>query len=295
MLRLAFSTVATPDWTLPRVVEAAAQYGYDGVELRSMGRGGAELACEPALTDGAKVRRLFADAGLTPSGVASGCTFDAPVNPPVMGELLKPHEKIIANAKQYIDIAHEIGASYARVYAFKIPNGERRHRTLTRIARRLAAVCTHARHRNVSVVIENGGDFSSASDLAEIINVVGSPYLMALYDLEAGMAVGDQPRDAVRLLGRKLIAARIKDSLHGRPCALGKGSLPCRELIRAMREANSSAWLVYTWDRAWLSHLAPSEEMLPHAARQLAEWASAGGSGGVGSGAASGRSLVGAA
>ncbi len=65
-IRIAFSTVACPDWTSAQVVEKAADMGYDGVELRTLGSGSTGLACDPALGDGAKMRRLFEDGGLTP-------------------------------------------------------------------------------------------------------------------------------------------------------------------------------------------------------------------------------------
>ncbi len=274
MLKLAFSTVACPDWTLSRVADAAARFGFDGVELRSMGHGGAEFACDPALTDPEKVRRILDDAGVAPCGVASGCSFDAPVTPPVLGELLGLSNKLVAAAKHHIDVAQDIGAGYVRVFGFRIPRGEKRSTTLRRICDRLSDVCTHARHRDLSVVIENGGDFAHAADLAEIIDRVGSQYLRACFDLEAACAVGDDPRLAVKLLGRKLIAARVKDAFNGSPTRLGDGNLPCREFVQSLRDAGSGAWLVYTWDRAWLPQLAPAEEVLPAAAVRLAEWSS---------------------
>jgi len=34
MTKLAFTTLACPDWSVPQVIDAARRYGYDGVELR---------------------------------------------------------------------------------------------------------------------------------------------------------------------------------------------------------------------------------------------------------------------
>ena len=33
-VKLGFTTLACPDWTLEQAVTAAAEYGYDGIELR---------------------------------------------------------------------------------------------------------------------------------------------------------------------------------------------------------------------------------------------------------------------
>ena len=48
MLKVAFSTVACPHWTLERAARAAAEYGYDGVELRTFDDGSGRMACDPA-------------------------------------------------------------------------------------------------------------------------------------------------------------------------------------------------------------------------------------------------------
>ena len=88
MIRTAFSTTACPDWTLDRVARAAADWGYAGVELRSLGGGGTELACEPALTDPEKTRAMFAGAGVSIASIATGVRFDEAVFPPVVGHIL---------------------------------------------------------------------------------------------------------------------------------------------------------------------------------------------------------------
>src|SRR5260370_3420902 len=61
-VKLAFSTLACPTWPLDRVVEAALEYGYQGVELRLID---GELidAAMPA-AERKRVRRTFKQAGL---------------------------------------------------------------------------------------------------------------------------------------------------------------------------------------------------------------------------------------
>ncbi|TVS12596.1 MAG: hypothetical protein EA424_22450, partial [Planctomycetaceae bacterium] len=72
-------------------------------------------------------------------------------------------------------------------------------------------------------------------DIADIIARINSPLLGACYDLSAAMAAGDDPVAGVRLLGRRLWAARIKDrDADGSPCMLGEGELPCRDFVHAL-------------------------------------------------------------
>ncbi len=282
MIRSAFSTVACPTWTLERVAAAAAEWGYTGVELRSFGAGGGDglpgrpFACDPALTAPAKVRSLLAGAGLAVAGVASGVRFDAAVFPPVLGHLLSASEAAVRDGRAMVNLASALGAGYLRVYAFDIPARERRASALRRICDRLALVCDHARNRDLRVLIENAGAFRSAADLAEIIDRTNSPILGVCYDLAAAANAGDSIDSALALLGPRLVAARLSDHRGGAPCPLGAGELPAESFVRAVaasaREWGSAPWVVYAWNRAFISGLAPAEDVLPGAAQLISQW-----------------------
>lgn len=272
MLRPAFSTVACPDWTLERVAQAAAEFRFDGVELRTFGQGKSEFACDPGLTDPAKVRRLFGDMGVQIAGLATGVRFDAPIFPPVLGNLLPQREASVREGKRSVQLGAACGTRYVRVFGFEIGQRENRKAAVTRIAERLGKVCDHARNRDVLVLLENAASFPGAQDLMEIIDRVASPQLGACYDLASGHAVGETPRDAVAALGKAIKMVRVRDTEDGRPVPLGQGELPNRELITALRSAGVDAWLTFTWDRAWMPDLAPPERVLPEAAHRLWEW-----------------------
>lgn len=280
MLKTAFSTVACPDWTTERVARAAAEYGYRAVELRTFAdRCPDAFASEPAYTDPARVRAFFRDQGVLISGLATGIRFDAPVFPPVMGHVFSSRHASVREGKRAVELAAAVGASYVRVYAHRVPGSpaplvpaDTKWSALRRITARLREVCDHARNRDLRVVIENGADFASCIDLAKIIELVGSPLLGACYDLDAGVASGDHPADAVRLLGDRLLAARVSDRRMGVPCPLGQGDLPVRPFIHALRDSGSSAWVVYTWEKAWLPNLAQPDQVLPVASCLLHDW-----------------------
>jgi sugar phosphate isomerase/epimerase len=283
MIRPAFSTVACPTWTLDRVANAAAQWGYLGVEFRSFGQGGgqggSQFASDPALSDGARVRALLDDAGVEIAGLATGITFDKLVFPPVIGHLLPGSEAGVAEGRHMVNVARDVGAPYVRVFAFQTHGRERRSTALNRICQRLAKMCDHARNRDTTVLIENGGSFPKASDLKDIIDLVRSPQLAACYDGLTASQAGEDVRAGCTLLGPSLRMARLRDSKADRPCRLGKGDAPTRELLLALRQSDTTwgtdPWAVVTWDRAWLPELSPAEDVLPEAARHIAEWSGA--------------------
>ena len=269
MIRPAFSSVAFPDWTLDRVARAATEFGFLGIELRSFGHGSTVLASDPALSSPANVRRALDDAGIDLACLATGARFDQPIFPPVAGYLLPSQHAPVEEAKHLIDVAHDIGAPTMRIYAWDVPKGQSRRSTIKLVSDRIGKVCDYARGRDLTILIENGGAFSSFTDLREIIHRVGSPLLGVAYDLQAGFDSGDDPAEAVRELGRSLRLVRLRDRNGGAPCALGKGEVPVRPALKALADAGSDAWAVFTWDRLWLPDLDPAESVLGDAAKLL--------------------------
>jgi len=139
MIRTAFSTVACPSWTLSRVLESAAQWGFDGVELRSFvgssmpdHAGGTGFASEPVLTSGEKIREQTAHAGVVLSSIATGLRFDAPVFPPIIGHVLPTQHASIEAGKRAVELADECGAGAIRVYAFEMTGKSSRRLTMRR-------------------------------------------------------------------------------------------------------------------------------------------------------------------
>lgn len=268
MTRIAFSTVALPDWTLDRVIDGAARWGFEGIELRTQGFGNTIFACDPAATDPAKTRRLLADAGVEVACLATGLAFDAPIRPRVLGRAFGDQEIAVRRAKRMIDLAAQIESTFVRVFAFQVPPGETRAATLRLIVDRLRAVADHADKTGVRVALENGGSFATSADLREIIEAVGSPHVGASYSAAAARAAGDVPLHAAASLGDRLWLARVKDLRGGLPCPPGDGEEDCAAFVAAC----SAPWVVYEWDRVWLPGLAPGETVLPEAAARLFAW-----------------------
>ncbi|MFM9995621.1 MAG: sugar phosphate isomerase/epimerase family protein [Phycisphaerales bacterium] len=276
MFRTAFSTVACPDWTLERAATAAAEWGYDGVELRTFGYGSADLACDPALTAGPKVRRVFSERGVQTACLATGVRFDEPITPPVIGRVIRDTEKSVRQGKAAVDLAAQIECPYVRVFGFEFPRGERRKTAVARIEERLRMVLDGARHTGVKVVLENGGSFPRAADLADVIDRIASPLLGAAYSAPVAFAAGEDPAEGARELGGRLWVAKLKDYSGGVPCPLGQGDVPCAAFVRSLAERGFAGWLVCEWDRLWLPDLVPAEAVLPSAVKRVYEWAGAG-------------------
>lgn len=271
-MRIAFSTVACPEWTLERVFAFAEHADYDGVELRTLGPRCADLACDPGWTAGDKVRRLVTRHGAEITALATSARFDAPIFPPVLGRALDQRESI-RRAQREVELADDIEAPTIRVFGYEIPAGERRASAITRIAERLGAVCDSARARNLTVTLENGGSFASASQLRELMSACAHPRLRAGYNIAVGHAAGDAPRAALDALGGDLLAVKLKDvNAQGRPVALGAGAVGVRQWVDVLMSAGFSGVAVVEWDRLWLPGLADAETALTDSIARLHGW-----------------------
>lgn len=272
MLKPAFSTVACPEWTLTQVAERALALGFEAVELRTFGDDSRRFACDPALTSEEKTRAIFRERGVETLSLATGVRFDEPIWPPVLGVFGAAAERSVREGKRAIDLAVGIECPLVRVFGFEYPARERRKVALKRITDRLRMVVDHADKSGVRIAIENGGSFSTAPELLEIIEGIDHPLLGASYSQATGVQSGEDPADAVRLLGDRLWIARIKDAKDGTPVALGEGDLVCQDFVRNLTGSGFDGPLVFEWDRAWVPGLGAAEEALAHASRTMWGW-----------------------
>lgn len=271
-MKLAFSTVACPDWTLDRVLESAASWSFAGVELRTFGYGSTQTACDPALTSGEKVADLFEDAGIEPAGLATGISYDEPVFPPVIGRAIGDFEKSVRLTKSAVEIAEGASLPFVRVFPFEVQPGEARNRGLRRILERLDLAARTARHTGVRLVLENGGSFPKAQDLIDIIDEVNSPWLAASYSVAAACAADEDPVEGLRMLGRRCEVVRIGDVRGEEHVPLGEGLLPVADVVRSLAASGSRQWIVHEWPRLWIEGLAPAEEVLAKSAELCYRW-----------------------
>ncbi|TVQ31927.1 MAG: sugar phosphate isomerase/epimerase [Phycisphaeraceae bacterium] len=276
MYRPSFSTLACPDWTLERVADAGAEYGFLGVELRTFGPGSSHLASDPVLTDEGKTRAIFSQRGISIESIATSSRFDQTVTPPVIGFALGGFEAPVRDVKLHIDLADRLHAPLVRVFAFEPAGAESPKRAMGRIVKRLKLAVDAARHSGARIALENGGGWPRAEQILEIVNEVSSPLLGVSYSMAVGARAGDDAPGALAALGDRLLLARMKDHRDGAPCALGEGEAPCSEFAQELARSGWSGPLVFEWDRMWMPELASAERVLPAAAERMYEWGAVG-------------------
>lgn len=276
-MKLAMSTVACPEWTLEQVAAFAEEAGYQGVELRTFGSGSTQFACDPALTDPEKVRRLFAPTGCTVACIATSTGYDQPISPPGIGHILGGTPQGVRETGWAVDLAARLQAPLVRVFGHQIPGNESRPSAIARIVDRLELAVATARNTGVRLALENGGSFPTAASISELLDRVNSPLLGAAYSPAIAALSGENFAGGINVLGERLFSVKLKDFSRGVPCAMGEGELPTRAVAETLAQSGYQGWITYEYDRAWLPSAQSSErDVLLRSAQNYFTWIGAG-------------------
>jgi sugar phosphate isomerase/epimerase len=261
-MRLAFSTLACPGWSLEQTVEVAAACGYRGLELRLID--GETIEPDLSRDERRRVRGLLAGAGLPVVAVDTSVRL-AGAEP----------GQAAADLRSFLDLAAEWESPLIRVFAGAWPPGHTREAVLEGMAHLLAIVAPDAERAGVGIALETHDTLSSAGDLAAVLERVPSPAVGGLWDVLHTHRMGETPAQVMRCLGERLLHVHVKD---GRPQAgegewelvlLGAGEVPVAGCLRALTEHGYDRWLSVEWEKKWHPEIAEPEVALPQHAAEL--------------------------
>jgi len=262
--RLAFSTLACPEWDAVTVVSHAAAGGWNGIEWRG-GPDGTVRTDWPAERRGV-LRRAVEDSGLrsiavtTYSNVISG-------DPGLV-------QASIADAVAHAELARDLRAPAIRVFL-----GERdddaSHRTLERRAiDALGELLEHVRPLGVTVAIEPHDDHVRSERIRPILDALPDPALGVVWDIGNAWSVGEDPAAGLTAYAGRICWVQVKDGTGigatWRLCDLGAGEVPLERALASLAETCAAADadlppISLEWERAWDPELTPAEIALPRA------------------------------
>jgi sugar phosphate isomerase/epimerase len=243
---LAFSTLGIPGRPLAEALELAAAHGYAGLELRCHDEEPVHTGLDR--TARAAVARAFTQAGIAPLTVASYVRVAAPGDDADIDSALREH----------VELAADIGAPFVRVFP-----GARDDPPAVgdeRAVRRLAAIAPFAANLGVRVLLETHDSHGSALAASRVLSHVDPRGTGVIWDTMHTHLAGDTPDEAVRLLAPHLGYVQVKDIAgpdDRTPLALGAGSLPLEEALRALTAVGYRGWLAWEYEARWFPAAAP--------------------------------------
>lgn len=154
------------EWDVPTILKVCKEAGIGAVELRTTHKHG----IEPSISAEARkeVKDRFADAGVTLWGLGSVCEFHSPDVAVVA--------KNIETCKQFLQLAHDIGARGVKVRPNGLPKNVPEAKTLEQIGKSLIPCGQEAANLGCEVWVEvHGGGTSHPPRMKTIMETANHP------------------------------------------------------------------------------------------------------------------------
>lgn len=260
-MKLAFSTLGCPNWTLKQIAEAARNLGYDAIELRAV-EGDLDLLSRPEfkLKELATTNRLLEDQEISVCCVDTSCNFHSSA----ASERLTQIEQAV----KYSELAALLGAPLIRVFPDKVQPGGDRTETRDNIAASLRRVA-ELMPKEVRVGLETHGDFAHTESAAEIVRLAAHQNGSLVWDVANSMAAGDSIEEAASVVSPYLAHVHLRDaravegSEHWLPVLAGRGHVSFAATVGALEKLNYDGYISFEWEKYWHPEIEEPEIALP--------------------------------
>ncbi|MCB9854468.1 MAG: sugar phosphate isomerase/epimerase [Phycisphaerales bacterium] len=272
-MKLAFSSVACPNWNLATMVEKAKEYGYEGIELRGL-EGQMHLPLAPQIASNpGKVADLMDATGVSLICLSTSAAFH-----------YQDREQVAKNqaeVRQYIELAGKLRCPFVRVFGSEIPRMkfsllgfERRETTMHRIAEALRELAVFAARHKVTLLIENNGDFTDSVSMWYIVDAVDSPGLRCCWNPFNAMTRGERPTRSIPRLGARiglihLTDGKFNDGTFDGFALPGDGNLELHRFVQLLKGIAYRGYICLDWPKLWEPGLAEPDVALSKTAAVL--------------------------
>ncbi len=261
MMKIGFSSLICPTWNLETIVTRASELGFDGIELRGL-CGELHLPMAAELSgDADGVRKLLQDHNVELVCLGASPTLTSRDS----SELARQKSAII----EFIELAARLGCPNVRIFVGEVPRRDDRQMCLSRVAAALISLVPVATRNQVTLLIENGGDYCSSSDLWFLVDAVGHPAIQACWSQCHAMSLSERPTNSIPRLGGKIGLVHVCDADFDEQGVLldyqtpGQGQTEISRQIELLKGMMYNGYLMFEWPKLWVDALPAAETVLP--------------------------------
>ncbi len=190
------------DWDLPTLLKKLEALGYQGVELRTTHAHKVEVDLSPERRR--EVRKMFEDSPVELAGLGSAFEFQA-LDPAVV-------KKNIEGTKEYVRLAHDIGAPGVKVRPNGIPRGADLDATLRQIGRALHEVGGDAEGFGVEIRVEvHGAVTQLVPNVAKMMRYADQRNVYVCWNSNPTDVVDGSIRENFALVADKIREVHLRD------------------------------------------------------------------------------------
>jgi fatty-acyl-CoA synthase len=263
-MKLSFTTLGCPGWTIEEICRYGSQYGYQGVGIRGI-QGEYDLTKVEAFSDANREGTLekFSAAGLEIVILSTSVKFNSTDE--------NERKRNLQDGMAHIDLAASMGVDKVRVFGGPIPDGVDRKVAHGWVVEGFKALCDHGGKRGVYVALETHDDYAETPVIREIAERVDNEHMKVLWDVHHPFRVhGETMQESWDNIGRYVVHTHFKDSyatteeeLGYRYTLMGDGDIPNLEAIRILKDGGYQGFLSLEWEKGWHDYLPDAHVAFP--------------------------------
>lgn len=255
-MKLAFSTLGCPEYTVKEAVEKAVQYGYAGLSIRTL-EGTTDIPNLPDFKSEMlpQTKSLFEENRIKLLCLSSGVKFSMPEE--------EERQAQFDSGVRYTDLAAALKVPYVRIF------GGAANGSMKDMAPWIDRLAEYGAGRGVKILLETHGGFSTAARVTELLSYTKSGSIGVIWDILHSLRHGEDYKETWSMLKDKIENVHVKDAEKYSPSEekltlCGEGKVPIPEIVELMLDDGYDGFFEFEWEKAWHRELAGPETALPH-------------------------------
>ena len=258
-MKIAFSTLACPDFSWTDIYSMAKDLGFNGIEIRGLGNDIFSVKARPFTEkELPKTIEKLNKLGLEIPCFSSGACL----------KFKYQEAETIEEITEYAKLASKLNTPYIRILADLEPGpeGEVDDNYIIEVLKKLIPIAEEYR---VTLLVETNGVYSDTKRLCKVLDAVGSDRIAALWDMHHPYRyMHESPAETVKNLGSYIRYVHTKDSVMTESGAvsykmMGEGDIPVYEMLEELKKSGYCGYVSLEWVKRWASHLSDAGIVFP--------------------------------
>ena len=257
-MKTCFSTLACPDFSWQDIYSMAKDFNFDGIEIRGLGEDIYSVKAEPFTDEQlpetiSKLEELNLEIPCLSSGA--------------IANNLETKEEVIAEVKDYAELASKLGTKYIRILGDREPGPKEEvdDEVVISIVKELVPI---AEKNNVTLLLETNGAYADTKRLKKVLDEIGSEHVQALWDMHHPYRFfNESPKTTVDNLGDYIKYTHVKDSImeDGKVIykMMGNGDLPIKDMFDELNSIDYDGYVSLEWVYRWARDMLDAGIVVP--------------------------------
>ena len=244
-MKLSFSTLGCPEWSLDEVIKNAVLYKMDGVELRGYGR--QHISPEFSSREREEIKAKFEAKDLKIVCITGYTKFSM--------EDAKEREKNEKVLSLYLELCKDVGCKNVRTFIGRFPDNKNRNEVYDYIAYSINRVAHEKENSGVDILIELHDELCTGELVKPLLDRITAKNVGILWDVAHSWRAGEEPERTYAMVGNYIRHIHIKNEFRNKEgqivhCLLGIGNVPIKKCRDLLMQNGYGGYYSLEWERA---------------------------------------------